>query len=78
VKQPKTLFEKYQAIQKIGSTVEVPFNVSRLVQGSGHKRLEIVNTMVGLGGEADWAELDEVRGALQWYVEQLGGEVKWK
>jgi hypothetical protein len=73
------LIDRYKAIQQISPKVKVPFwDVSRIVQGDGHKELEIVGDMIGLGGESDLASPEEVRHALTWYVEQLGGTVKWK
>lgn len=75
----KTILEKFKEIQKIGLEVEIPFyNVSRLFFGSGNKKIHIFGDQIDLGGQdADFCSIDEARAAIEWYVEQFGGKVKW-
>lgn len=58
------------------SEVEVPWNVWRFIGSENTKRISIHGDQICLG--EDYGSLDEVRNAIQWYVEQLGGTVKWK
>lgn len=75
----KTLLDRFKEIQKIGLEVEIPFyNVSRLFFGSSKRKLYIFGNQVELGGEdSDFCSIDEARTAIEWYVEQFGGKVKW-
>ncbi len=76
---PDTLIKKFDAVQEIGTTVPIPFyNVSRIVHGSGHKELQIFGQSISLGADGDYASLEECRFAIEWFVKQLGGTVKWK
>lgn len=73
----KTIKEKYDAIQKIGSDVAIPWNVARLTHPRGS--LSIYGSLIGIGSDdADYGSLEEVRTAIEWYAEQLGGKVKWQ
>lgn len=75
----KTLYDKQQAIQKIGTEIGIPFwSVSRLIYGSGRRSMRIFGDDLSFGGDGDYCSLKEARTAIQWYVEQLGGAVKWK
>jgi hypothetical protein len=71
----KTLFEKYKAIQKVGTTVEVPYEVWTAF-GSNCRELSISQTDICLG--EDYKSLRQARAAIEWYVNQLGGKVKWE
>lgn len=73
-KKSETLIQKYEAIQKIGTQVEVPFHVWALF-GEKQKSISIVGSDISLG--EDYATLEGCRAGVQWYVEQLGGTVKW-
>ena len=79
MKHPKTVLERYQAIQKIGTEIEIPFySVSRIIHGAGERRVSITGDQIDLGGtDSDFASLAECRAAIEWYVEQLGGKVQW-
>lgn len=67
------LFEKYKAIQEIGE-IEVPHHVWRLFRERPYS-LQIAGDQVCFG--EDFVELREARAAVEWYVKQLGGSVKW-
>lgn len=65
----------YEALKHNVCSFEVPWEVWRLF-GRNQQRLEIIVDQVSLG--EDIATLSEARKALEWYVDQLGGSVKWK
>jgi len=76
-KQPKTLLAKYSAIQEIGTSVEIPWHVARLTEPRGS--LKISGNQLCIGNyDADYGSIEECRAAIAWYVEQLGGKVKWQ
>lgn len=64
--------DKYNAIQKIGSFVDVPYEVYCIL---GIKKIYIIEEQVQLG--EDLCTLEKGRAAIAWYVEQLGGKVVW-
>lgn len=64
--------DKYNKIQKIGCSVDVPWHVYRIL---GPKKIFIIVDQVDLG--EDSCSLDEARKAIEFYVEQLGGLVMW-
>ena len=75
-KKSATIIEKFRAIEKIGTEVEVPFHVHRIVGG---KQMSIVGNQICIGNnDCDYASLTEAREALEWYVNQLGGNVQWR
>ena len=69
-----TIIQRYEAIQKVGTEVEVPWHVYRFL---GDRRIDIFGNLIAIGAENDYGSLTEVRAALEWYVTQLGGTVKW-
>ena len=70
-----TLIKKYKAIQKIGTVIEVPHSV--WTKFSEQQRcISIAGTDISLG--EDYCSLDQAREAVAWFVEQLGGKVKWE
>lgn len=71
----QTLLQKYQAIEKIGTRIEVPYHVWTIL--GGQKSLEIVGCEVCLGFDLDYANIPQARKAVEWYVTQFGGNVKW-
>jgi hypothetical protein len=74
VSKNNTLVEKFRAIQKIGHTVEIPWQVNRVL-GSEHKKIEVAGDQVCI--QEDFVSLEEARDAVEWYVKQLGGKVEW-
>jgi hypothetical protein len=69
------LIDRYIEIQKIGTEIEVPFEVKRVI--GGH-RMSIMGEQVSIGSDdCDFVSVSEAREALEWYVNQLGGKVKW-
>jgi hypothetical protein len=70
----QTLIQKYRAIQKIGSEVNIPWQVNHIL-GCDHQKIEIFADQVSIG--SDSCSLDEAREAVAWYVKQLGGKVEW-
>lgn len=74
-KKPSTLFQKYQAISRIGTEVDVPYDTFRVI---GAKTISIVGADVCIGGgDSDYVSLVEAQEAVAWYVTQLGGKVTW-
>lgn len=70
-----TIKERYDAIKKIGFEVRAPWSVARCFSSSGQS-ITISSDMICLG--EDYVSLDEARQAIEWYVTQLGGKVKWE
>lgn len=69
------VFDKFKTIKQLGPETDVPFYVWRLF-GSQQKQIGIYGNEICLG--EDSASLEEARDAIAWYVEQLGGKVKWE
>jgi len=57
------------------ASIEVPFEVWSLF-GHQQKHIDFYGDLICLG--EDSASLDKARKALAWYVDQLGGKVKWE
>lgn len=57
--------------------VPVPFEVWRFMSAGAHS-VEAVADQAFLCASADGGTLPELRKAVEWYVDQLGGEVVWK
>lgn len=74
-----TLYSKYKQIEKIGTEVKTPHHVGRCFGGptTAHT-LSIMGPDICLSDNGDYVSFKEAREALQWYVEQLGGSIKWK
>lgn len=70
----KKLIEKYNAIQKIGTKVNTPYEVYCLFKDL--RTLEIFGDQISFG--EDYMSLQETRNAVQWIAEQLGGSVEWE
>lgn len=68
----KTLHERMVEDHKI----EVPWKVWTKM-GEDFKYMEVFGSNAYLSTSADSGTLDELRVAVEFYVEQLGGEVKW-
>ena len=67
------IIDQYNVINKLPK-IEVPYKVYSCFSSSKRDILIYDNTL-SLG--EDFKSLAEVREAVQWYVEQLGGNVKW-
>lgn len=61
---------------KLQEDIEVPWHVWRMF-GHGAKHITIMGKQVSLANEGDFGSVEELRRAIDWYVEQLGGTVKW-
>lgn len=55
--------------------IEVPYHVWTCF-GEDSKSILLAGEEASLG--CDYKSLDELRTAIEWYVDQLGGKVKWK
>lgn len=60
---------------KLQKDIEVPFHVWRMF-GQNSKVISMAGNQASLG--EDFGSLQELRTAIEWYVEQLGGKVKWE
>lgn len=60
---------------KLQKDIEVPFNVWRFL-GSDSKLILIRGDQASLG--EDFGNIEELRKAVEFYVDQLGGKVKWE
>jgi hypothetical protein len=69
------LIDKYKQIQKIGTETFVPHAVWRLFS-SKRQTISISGSDICLG--EDYASLKQARFAIGFYVDQLGGKVKWE
>lgn len=64
-----------QTLDEAPEDITVPYNVWRFF-GSSKKTVDFAGDQASLG--EDFGTLGELRDAVKWYVEQLGGTVKWK
>ena len=46
--------------------------------GSGAKKVLLSGSQASLHDDGDYMTVPELREAIEWYVDQLGGEVVWK
>jgi hypothetical protein len=56
--------------------IEVPWHVWTKF-GNCAKKVSLHGNQVSLTNEADFANLEELRRAIEWYADQLGGKIKW-
>ena len=70
--------EKMKIIEqvKLQKDIEVPWGVWRMF-GHGAEKITIMGKQVSLTNEGDFASIEELRVAIDWYASQLGGSVKW-
>ena len=61
---------------KLQKDIEVPWNVWRLF-GHCAKRITLHGDQASLTDQGDFANQEELRKAKEYYVDQLGGKVKW-
>lgn len=60
---------------KLQKDIEVPYHVWRIF-GQNCKLIIMAGNQASFG--EDFGSLQELRSAVQWYVEELGGKVKWE
>ncbi len=60
---------------KLQKNIEVPYHVWRMF-GQNCKLILMAGDQASFG--EDFGSLQELRSAIQWYVEELGGKVKWE
>lgn len=62
---------------ELQSNIEVPWNVWRMFgDKSKNGIIEICGDQASFG--EDFGSKEELRFAIEWYAEQLGGKVKWE
>lgn len=69
----KTVLDKHKLVSELAAH-DVPFHVWSLF-GDKQRQIQLLGTDICLG--EDYATLKGCRQAIEWYVEQLGGTVKW-
>lgn len=55
--------------------IDIPWKVYTVVSDS-EIQISILGDQLFIGG-GDYVKLDEARNAIEWFVDQLGGKVKW-
>ncbi len=60
---------------KLQSDIEVPHHVW-VAFGEQAKRISLAGNQASFG--EDYMDIEGLRTAIEWYVEQLGGKVKWE
>lgn len=61
---------------KLQKDIEVPWHVWRMF-GNCAKRISLHGDQASLTYQGDFANQEELRKAIEFYVDQLGGTVKW-
>lgn len=61
---------------KLQKDIEVPWRVWRMF-GSCAKSISLHGDQASLTNEGDFGNQEELRKAIEFYVDQLGGRVKW-
>lgn len=61
---------------KLQEDIKVPWHVWTKF-GESAKHVTIMGKQVSLTSEGDFGSIDEIREAIEFYVDQLGGTVKW-
>jgi hypothetical protein len=61
---------------KLQKDIEVPWHVWRML-GENSKFITLAGNQASLTMEGDYGSMEELRAAVEWYVDQLGGKVKW-
>ena len=67
-------FENYKKIKELHK-IEIPYHVWTTFYET-KKELYIFGDQLDLG--SDFKSLEDCRKAVAWFVEQLGGKVKWE
>jgi hypothetical protein len=55
--------------------IDVPFNVYRFFNSSS--KIYLMGNVAILSKDGDSGSLSELQEAIEWYVKQLGGSIKW-
>ncbi len=71
--KPKTIADHLKAAPK---PIPIPWDVSRIFN-EGRGKIHLSGDMASVTEHGDSATLDELRYAVEWYVKQLNGTVKW-
>ena len=61
---------------KLQKDIEVPWHVWRMF-GNCAKHITLLGDQASLTDQGDFANQEELRRAIEFYVDQLGGKVKW-
>lgn len=61
---------------KLQKDIEVPWHAWRIF-GEQAKKITVMGKQVSLTNNGDYGTVEELRRAMEFYVEQLGGTVKW-
>lgn len=64
----------YQVIT-MQPSIKMPYHASRFFT-EGSRQIDFAGDQLSLG--EDFGSLQEVRSAVEWLVDQLGGKVKWE
>jgi len=62
---------------KLQKEIEVPWHVLTKF-GESAKKITIIGDQVSLTGVADFGTVGELRKAIEFYIDQLGGKVEWE
>lgn len=62
---------------ELQSNIEVPWNVWRMFGNVEKTAVIYVQGNQASFGE-DFGDLEELRTAIEWYADQLGGKIKWE
>lgn len=61
---------------KLQKDIEVPWHVWTKF-GDCAKKISLRGDQASFTNESDYANLEELRRAIEWYADQLGGKIKW-
>lgn len=62
---------------KLQSDIEVPYHVWTAI-GNNAKKISIMGHQASLTNDSDYKDIAELRKAIEWYADQLGGKIKWE
>lgn len=62
---------------KLQEEIEVPWHVWTKF-GKSAKKITVLGNQVSLTSVADFGTVEELRKAIEFYVDQLGGRVEWE
>jgi len=71
----KKAIEIQKQFTLIGNDIKIPWDVYRAI-GLKQRNIEVNPGYYNMG--EDFVNLEEARIAIDWLVDQFGGEVKWK